>query len=1170
MNDQATRQRYDAALAGEIELRWQKVWEQREVFRQPNPGEEGFDASRPKFFCMDMFPYPSGAGLHVGHPEGYTATDILCRYKKMRGFNVLHPMGWDAFGLPAEQYAIQTGIHPAQTTRKSIDNFRRQLKRFGFCYDWSREFGTIDEDYYRWTQWIFLRIYGAWYDADEQRARPIEELEREFRDGLREVRYNPDAAEYLGAGELPMGATAGAWEALDDETRRSILDSYRLAYVANQTVNWCPKLGTALANEEVIDGKSERGGFPVFRKPLRQWLFRITAYADRLLSGLDDVDWPASTKAMQTQWIGRSEGAEIDFPLVNAPVLVKPSLRVFTTRPDTIFGATYMVVAPEHPLVQAILAEPPAGADVSALRAYADAASHRSDIERQEAKEKTGVFTGVMAKNPATGEQIPVWTSDYVLMGYGTGAIMAVPGQDERDWEFAEAFDLPIVRTVQPPADFGGKAYTGEGPAINSGSLDGLNVADAKARIIEWLMENHCGVRKVNYRLRDWLFSRQRYWGEPFPIVYDQHGWHHGVGEEALPVVLPPLADYAPDESDDPKPMLAKAEDWVQTTAGEAGVSGLPADRVVTRETNTMPGWAGSCWYHLRYCDPKNAERFVGREAEAYWMGVDRLSEPMHETPKSRRGVDPSVLDSLPDGKIMAQGFVPRDPYPPGEYGPARDLARRARNLPHFDLPDATYFVTWRTKEDFELDPRDRDAVLRSLLHFDDDRCRVYAACVMPDHVHWIVRPFEGRTLDNLVASVKRYSAREVNTKKARQASLWQADRFDHIVRDADWFGDFLRYIAQNPVEAGIAGAPSEYGWTFVHGDALAIDEGHSPGRERGDIGSESRSTQSVDLYIGGAEHAVLHLLYARFWHKVLFDLGEVSTDEPFRKLFHQGLITSFAYQRPDKSLVPVDEVDERNDGRFIERATGSEVSQITAKMSKSLKNVVNPDDVIAEYGADTFRLYEMYMGPLEASKPWNTRDISGLQRFLQRAWRLVIDEDTGEPVVAETNIGSESRSTQEIEKKLHRTIAKAGHDIERLAFNTGIAAMIEFVNTATAASDTGGALTRDQALRFSQVLGPFAPHIAEELWSRLGGSGLVAQAYWPEFDEAMLKDDEVEIPVQIMGKLRAKIMAPADADQKALETLALGDQQVQKLIEGKQVRKVIVVPGRLVNIVAQ
>lgn len=932
-------------MAQDIETRWQQWWADHDTYRQPNPGETGFDASKPKYYCLDMFPYPSGAGLHVGHPEGYTATDIICRYKKMRGFNVLHPMGWDAFGLPAEQYAIQTGVHPEITTKTAIDNFRRQLQRFGFCYDWSREFGTIDPDYYQWTQWIFLQIYHSWFDPNagngNGQARPINELIVEFQSGARPVKLNPNATEYAGAGDLPDGTDAGAWDTLDNETRKAIVDSYRLAYLSQQTVNWCPKLGTALANEEVIDGKSERGSYPVYRKPLRQWMFRITSYADRLLTGLVDLDWPNSTKTQQAEWIGRSEGAEIDFPIILPGNLdMGESLRVFTTRPDTIFGATYMVVAPEHPLVEFAMDLEPDGVDLDEIRGYVKRTSSRSDVERQENKEKTGIFLGVHVKNPVTRQLIPVWTADYVMMGYGTGAIMAVPGQDQRDWDFATKFDLPIVRTVTPPEGFNGEAYTGDGPAMNSEFLDGLKINDAKTKMIEWMNKHQFGARKVNYKLRDWLFSRQRYWGEPFPIVFDERGNHHGVSEESLPVLLPPLADYQPIESDTPQPLLAKATEWVNTTAGEAGVYEMHSDAIVRRETNTMPGWAGSCWYYLRYCDNKNADAMIGNDAESYWLG---------------------------------------------------------------------------------------------------------------------------------------------------------------------------------------------------------------------DVG--------VDLYIGGNEHAVLHLLYARFWHMVMFDLGIVQSQEPFRKLFHQGMITSMAYQRGDKTLVPIDEVENRGTEEkpiYVEIANGAPVERIIAKMSKSLKNVVNPDDVIAEYGADTFRLYEMYMGPLESSKPWNTRDIIGLYRLLQKIWRLCVDETSGELVFADVADVADDAT----EKKLHRMIAKVGDDIEKLSFNTAIASVFEFVNLAKS-------LTQSQMERFVRTIGPFTPHVAEELWHKLGHKDSVAHADWPSFDASMLVDDEIEIPIQVMGKLRSKIFAAPDTDAKTLEAMALSDERIKELIEGKTVRKVVVVPGRMVNIVA-
>ncbi len=930
-----------------IETKWQDYWEANQTFRAPNPGEPGFDASRPKFYALDMFPYPSGAGLHVGHPEGYTATDIISRYKRMRGFNVLHPMGWDAFGLPAEQYAIQTGIHPAETTRTAIDNFRRQLKSFGFCYDWSREFGTIDPDYYKWTQWIFLQIYNAWFDRDANKSRPISELVAEFESGQREPVINPNAAEHANDKNITKGLN---WKSLDARTRRTIIDSWRLTYLGEQTVNWCPKLGTALANEEVIDGKSERGGYPVFRKPLRQWMFRITAYADRLLAGLANVEWPDSTRTLQSNWIGRSEGAEIAFPLLDANGEKSTNtLPVFTTRPDTVFGATYMVVAPEHPLVQKTIAAPHPETDVAKLREYADWARNRSDVDRQESKEKTGVFTGIYAYNPLTEKPIPVWTADYVLMGYGTGAIMAVPGQDQRDWDFAKAFDLPIVRTVQPTADFDGEAYLGEGAAINSGFLDGLNIADAKRKIIDWLEANNVGHSRINYKLRDWLFSRQRYWGEPFPIVFDDQGNHYGVNDDALPVELPPLADYQPIESDDPKPLLGKATDWITTTAGAAGVAELPADAKVTRETNTMPGWAGSCWYFLRYCDPKNSEKLIGDAADQYWMG------------------------------------------------------------------------------------------------------------------------------DN-----------------------------------------------------------------------------------------------GVDLYIGGSEHAVLHLLYARFWHMALYDLGHIRSPEPFGKLFHQGLITSFAFKDSENRTVPVDEVEERNDKYYL-KENGEQVEQIVAKMSKTLKNVVNPDDIIAKYGADTFRLYEMYMGPLEASKPWNTKDTVGLFRFLRDIWRLCIDIETDQLRIAE-------EADAEVEKHLHKTIAKVGNDIERLAFNTAIAAMFEFKNTAHAAQKRqpgGHPLTRDQIERFTRILAPFAPHFAEELWHRLGhvstrDGASVAIADWPTYDEAMLVESEIEIPVQINGKLIDKITVPRDADEGVIKTAAMDREKVTARIAGGNIVKTIYVPGRMLNLIVK
>ena len=1106
--------RYNTDLAAAIEPRWQREWAARKTFRQPNPGEPGFDASRPKFYCLDMFPYPSGAGLHVGHPEGYTATDIICRYKRHNGFNVLHPMGWDAFGLPAEQYAIQTGIHPAETTRKSIENFRRQLQRFGFCYDWDREFGTIDQDYYKWTQWIFLRLYDSWFDThapsptgcSRGRARPISELIRELESGTLLAGPSGEIVRpAMGNFAAPLEGASGlgrAWHQLSNDERRLFIDNQRLAYLGEQTVNWCPKLGTVLANDEVIDGKSERGGFPVLRKPLKQWMFRITAYADRLLEQLARLEWPASTRTQQEEWIGRSTGAQVDFAIDERSLSPQAlgelkrsdadtplALTIYTTRPDTIFGATFMVVAPEHPLIDHVVRHPSPGSDAEALRAYVARARNTSDTDRMAGREKTGVFSGVYAINPLTDERIPVWVADYVLMGYGTGAIMAVPAHDERDFEFARTFSLPIVDVLYPRtplamkffceqatpeessegvwqpmlADFlglvtstpgvdggsnqrifeesletvrgrrftdpatpdrcpvdapslnsigmsgrgairvswfeafeamgltslqtlrevfrarGFQAWRGEagvspGVAAHSSrparggmpalSIDGLNTADAVARVVAWLEETGLGASQTRFKLRDWTFSRQRYWGEPFPIVFDEQGRHFPVSEGALPVVLPTLTNYAPEESEDPQPLLGKAKQWVHTTAFAAGVDPrvLPASTPVRRETNTMPGSAGSSWYAIRYADPKNSERFVGEEAERYWLG----------------GASPDA----PGGRLGA-----------------------------------------------------------------------------------------------------------------------------------------------------------------------------------------------VDLYIGGSEHAVGHLLYSRFWHNVLFDLGFLGAPEPFQKLFHQGLITAYSFQRADKSLCPNDQVETRpradardaEDVEYFETATGQKVTPVVAKMSKSLKNVVNPDDIIEQFGADTFRLYEMYMGPLEASKPWNTRDISGLHRFLQRVWRVLVDEQTGAPRLRDEPLPA-------IEKSLHRTVHKVSQDIERLAFNTAIAAIIQLVNDAmSAAGEKGtGAFTPSQADAFCVMLCPFAPHICEEVWHRrhAGARWLCSDQSWPAVDASLLVDDAVEIPVQIQGKVRARISVPTGSDAGVIEAKALSDEGVQKAIAGRPVRKIIVVPGKLVNIV--
>ncbi len=934
-----TSHRYTASLAEGIESRWQRYWNEQDVFRTPNPGDPDFDGSKPRYYCMGMFPYPSGAGLHIGHLLNYIPNDIIARYKRMTGCNVLHPMGWDAFGLPAEQYAIQTGVHPAETTRTAIDNFRRQLKRFGLSCDWSREFATIDEDYYRWTQWIWLQAYRSWYDRDAGRARPISELVEQLENETYSVTTDLEIV------HAPPGDDRSRWSELDHDARRTAIEHRRLAYLSEQTVNWCPKLGTVLANEEVIDGRSERGGHPVHRRPLRQWMYRITAYADRLLEDLALLDWPDSTKRQQAEWIGRSEGAEVHFR-VEAPW--ESSLEVYTTRPDTIFGVTFMVLAPEHPLVDRILDAAEESEQHAEIAAYVEHARNRSDLDRRsDSGEKTGVASGAWAINPATGERIPIWIADYVLMEYGHGAVMAVPGHDERDHAFAQRFGLPIIEVVRDPSGAGHTCFGGEGICMNSSnaelSIDDRTTAEAKSTVIEWLEEHGLGRGKINFRLRDWLFSRQRYWGEPFPVVFDEDGHHHGLPDEALPLPLPDLEDFAPVESDVPTPLLGKAEDWINTTAGAAGIPAdvLAPETAVRREANTMPGWAGSCWYYLRYCDPGNSERFVSKEAEAYWLG----------------------------------------PQPDGPGG--------------------------------------------------------------------------------------------------------------------------------------------------------------------------------VDLYIGGAEHAVLHLLYSRFWHKILYDYGHVSSPEPFAKLFHQGLLTSFAYQRSDASLVPVDEVEERGENEWVETNTGESVEQVVAKMSKSLKNVINPDDVIAEYGADTCRLYEMYLGPLEASKPWNPRDIVGVFRYLQRTWRLAIDEETGDLRCIEV-------ADDQVERALHRTIAKVGEDIDRLSFNTAIASLIEFTNVATSA----GGLTTDQLDRLARIMSPFVPHVAEELWHRLGHDRPVSISAWPSHDEDMLVDEMIELPVQIKGKIRSKIMLPADADEETTRTLALADERIAELVTGMEIRKVIVVPGRIINII--
>ena len=836
----------------QFEPKWQQHWAETEAYRTPNPGEANFDPAKPKYYVLDMFPYPSGEGLHVGHPEGYTATDILARWHRMRGFNVLHPMGWDAFGLPAEQYAVKTGQHPAVTTAKNIGRFKQQLDRIGFSYDWSREVNTTDPDYVRWTQWIFLQIYNAWFNPATNRAEPI--------------------STYTGTDP----------------------DSVRLAYVAEMPVNWCPELGTVLANEEVVDGKSEVGGFPVERRPMRQWMLRITAFAERLLSGLDTLDWPESIKLLQKNWIGRSEGAFVDFTLESGD-----KLTVYTTRPDTLFGATYMVLAPEHPLVAQIVT----AAQKSSVDAYIKATATKSERDRQDAsKEKSGVFTGAHAINPVNNERIPVWIADYVLTGYGTGAIMAVPAHDDRDHEFAEKFHLPIIEVVRPPQPAEG-CFTGEGTAINSGPLDGLPTAEAKNKITTWLAERQLGCATVQFKLRDWLFSRQRYWGEPFPVVWE-NGRHRALDASELPVRLPELADFKPTGTAEPP--LAKATDWVRYSA------------TATRELNTMPQWAGSCWYYLRYCDPRNHERFISEQAALYWLG---------------------------DGKQKPGG---------------------------------------------------------------------------------------------------------------------------------------------------------------------------------------------VDLYVGGTEHAVLHLLYSRFWHMVLHDLGHLPTPEPFQRLVNQGIILG-------------------TDGQ---------------KMSKSRGNVVNPDEVIDEYGADAFRLYEMFMGPLEQMKPWSMKGVEGVYRFLARAWRLAMTEDQEGHWQLSAKVADVEPTAAQL-RVLHATIKKVSADLATLSFNTAISQMMVCVNELTSAEKCPVSALRTLLL----LLSPFAPHMAEEVWEQLGRKfpgfeGTAHGQVWPTHDESLLVENEVEIVLQINGKVRDKLVMTKDATREQLEAAARAHEKFAAQLTGKEIVKVIAVPGKLVNFV--
>ncbi|MEO1857668.1 MAG: leucine--tRNA ligase [Rubritalea sp.] len=832
-----------------FEPQWQQHWDENKTFRTPNLGDADFDPSKPKYFVLDMFPYPSGAGLHVGHPEGYTATDIIGRYKRMNGHNVLHPMGWDAFGLPAEQYAIKTGQHPRITTEQNVNNFRKQLKSLGFGYDWDREINTTDPGYVKWTQWLFIQLYNSYFCEEEKKAKPISELEAK---GL---------------------------------TREEI-DAERLAFISEAPVNWSPDLGTVLANEEVDEWKAK--GHTVERRNLKQWMLRITKYSQRLIDELEPLDWPDSIKALQTNWIGKSTGAEVTFNIEGHELVV------FTTRPDTLFGATYMVLAPEHELVSQITSAD----QKDTVDAYISACANKSDLERGDLnKDKSGIFTGAYATNPVNGEKVPVWIADYVMMGYGTGAIMAVPAHDDRDFEFATKYDLPIIQVVQPNDEkVEWRGFTGNGKSVNSGFLDGMKTKDAKKAIIKWLLDNKKGTFKTNYKLRDWLFSRQRYWGEPFPVLWED-GKHKVLDESELPLLQPEMDDFKP--TGDPRGPLIKATDWIQYS------------ETTERETNTMPQWAGSCWYYLRYCDPNNSDRFISKDAEDYWSGEDA----------------------------------------------------------------------------------------------------------------------------------------------------------------------------------------------------------------------------AVDLYVGGTEHAVLHLLYARFWHKVLFDLGHLSTKEPFKKLVNQGLILG-------------------EDGQ---------------KMSKSIGNVVNPDEVVALYGADSLRLYEMFMGPLTQVKPWQMKGVEGVSRFLAKVWRAVFTQNQAGEWELSEKLVNEEPTDKVLLKVVHETIKKVGEDIDSMSFNTAISQMMICTNAFTKAEKLPVSLLLD----FLKVLNPFAPHITEEINKQLGNTELLSEQPWPQFVKEYLIESEIQLVVQVNGKVRAKLMVSKDASKEEVEALALADEKVKSFTDGNTIRKVIVVAGRLVNIVA-
>jgi leucyl-tRNA synthetase len=917
-----------------IEARWQRFWLERKTFRAFDPGgavpeQHPFrrrhgkataptrkEPYAPRFYVLDMFPYPSGVGLHVGHPLGYIATDIVARYKRSRGFHVMHPMGFDAFGLPAEQFAVEHGVHPRVTTERNIEQMLRQLKALGLSYDWDRQLATTDVGYYQWTQWIFLQLYNSWFNPATQKAEPISTYR----------------------GKDP--------------------DSVRLAYMAEVPVNWCPALGTVLANEEVTnEGRSERGDHPVFKRPLRQWMLRITAYAERLIRDLDLVDWTEGIKLLQRNWIGRSEGAMVKFPVPDTRFVIE----VFTTRPDTLFGATYMVLAPEHPLVDQI-AEAPARA---AIAAYRKACVSKSDQDRQLAKEKTGVFTGAFAINPVNDAKIPVWIADYVMMGYGTGAIMAVPAHDERDWEFAKKFSLPIIEVVEPPSGCNGPTcFVDDGISVNSGLITGLPTPEAKRTITNWLEERKQGRKTVQYKLRDWLFSRQRYWGEPFPILHDAEGHPIAVNASELPIELPELADFTPQASDDPSspphpPLMRAPDSWKKV---------MRDGKHLMREVNTMPQWAGSCWYYLRYLDPANSGAFCDSQKSDYWVG---------------------------------------------------------------------------------------------------------------------------------------------------------------------------------PQSAGASGG--------------------------------------VDLYVGGVEHAVLHLLYARFWHKVLFDLGHVSSCEPFGRLFNQGYIEAAAFQDERGVYVEASRVTEK-DGKFFYE--GRPVSRSYGKMGKSLKNAVTPDDMFSEFGCDSLRLYEMFMGPLAQSKPWSTAGVEGVYRFLGRVWRLFTDEastdafdqkmtmapqgvDARLPLLAEIRLHpliKPDAPTREQSIVLHKTIKKVTDDMESMSFNTAVSAMMVFVNEVMTWPNRPKAVLEP----FLLLLAPFAPHLAEELWQKFGHPDTLAYEPWPSFDSQYLVEDEVEVVIQINGKVRDKMRVPASLGKDQLETQTRENARVKELTAGKTIAKVIVVPGKLVNVVVK